>query len=282
MATRHRQARQGVGVFGGVENRMGRRNAAPLTFDLSTSPAEQNAWGRAIGSGSQLAAVDPDDVVALRTLSRWRTKPPVAAPAQRKASPASPARAPAVGPKSFGQEAWDQTLAGARGAQDAFTFGMGDRAYAGLRALGDAFSGANLGTAYARRMADEEARDRYDDAHYGTARTIGQVAGTAVQIAALDPAEGLLASGARIAKTTPLIAREIAALGGVGAGTGVTGQVITALLAERPARLETTSAQVREGRLAHSYCEAAEPAMPEPSQAARRQSRKICSTVGCH
>jgi len=83
-------------------------------------------------------------------------------------------------------------------------------------------------------MTAEQARDRYDAAHYGTARTIGQVVGTGAQIAVLGPTEGLVNGGVRIAEATPLIAREIGMLGGAGALTGVGGQAVSDVIRGRP------------------------------------------------
>lgn len=76
-------------------------------------------------------------------------------------------------------------------------------------------------------MAQERARDQYDAKNYAAARLTGQVLGTGVQLAALGPLDGLLAGGARIAQATPLLAREVAALGAVGGGLGVGGQVLS-------------------------------------------------------
>lgn len=226
MAARQQKERLGVGVFDRVDDRIGRRNAGLLTVGIGPNAAEQDGWNQATGSGPNLTAVNPDDVTALRTLSRWRAKPPVTI--RLKAAPGLTRRVPAPPTtKSFLEEAGDQTLAGLRGAQDAFTFGLGDRAYAAIRSLGDANDLADLPTAYARRMAAEAARDRYDAQHYRTARTIGQVAGTAAQIAVLGPTEGVVNGGIRIAEATPLIAREIGMLGGAGAVTGVGGQAFS-------------------------------------------------------
>jgi hypothetical protein len=109
---------------------------------------------------------------------------------------------------------------------DAFTFRMGDRARAGFHALVDGAHGENLGDSYGRRMTEEDTRDAYDARHYGTARTIGQFAGTAAQMAALGPIDGILAGGVGIAKATPLIGREVAMLAGAGGAAGVEGQAI--------------------------------------------------------
>jgi hypothetical protein len=128
----------------------------------------------------------------------------------------------------------DQVFAGARGAQDAITLGLGDRIYAGVRAIGDSAHGADLVHSYQSRMATERARDQYDAAHFGAARTVGQVVGTGAQIAALGPLEGLVAGGARIVQATPMIAREVAMLGGAGGAAGIGGQALSDLARGRP------------------------------------------------
>ncbi|OYU69293.1 MAG: hypothetical protein CFE28_04310 [Alphaproteobacteria bacterium PA2] len=123
----------------------------------------------------------------------------------------------------------DQTLAGARGAQDAFTFGLGDKVWAGGNAIGDAIQGKDLVRAYREREASERARDRYDEQHFRTARTAGQIAGTGAQILALGPAEGLIAAGARMTEAAPLIARELAVIGAAGGASGIGGQAFSDL-----------------------------------------------------
>ena len=128
-----------------------------------------------------------------------------------------------------GQAVLDQTLAGARGAQDALTLGMGDKVWAGGNAIGDALHGKDLVRAYRDREAAERDRDRYDEQHFKTARIAGQVAGTTAQVLALGPAEGLVAGGARMAEAAPLIGRELAAIGGAGGASGLSGQALSDL-----------------------------------------------------
>lgn len=223
-----RQARRRVGVFDGVEEWMRQRNADVMRLGHEAEAAGRGVWNQATRTGHNLAATRPSDVVALgaRVLASPRTRgaAPIqvgAAPVARRPAPSAPPRMPAA--KSLGQEASDQVLAGARGAQDAFTFGAGDHLYAGALALGDAARGADLRGAYEGRIAAERKRDRYDAEHYRTARAVGQVIGTGAQVAALGPAEGLVAGGARIAEASP----EIAVLGGAGAAAGVGGQAIS-------------------------------------------------------
>ena len=132
------------------------------------------------------------------------------------------------------QDYWrnSQFGAGARGAGDALTFGLADNASAGVRALLD---GGLDGAAqrYQSNMDEERAQDRYDEAHYGGARTAGQVAGTVAQIAALGPMDGLVAGGVRLAETAPMIAREAAVLGGGGGALGVGNQALSDFQARR-------------------------------------------------
>ena len=131
------------------------------------------------------------------------------------------------------RDAESQAGAAARGAQDALTLGLGDRIYAGGGALYDAAHGEDLGAAWRARMAAERTRDQYDAQHYGTARAAGQIAGTGVGLLALGPIDGALAGGVRLAAATPMVAREAAVLGGVGAGGGVASQALTDLQRRR-------------------------------------------------
>lgn len=145
-------------------------------------------------------------------------------------------RPPAGGEAFTGalREAGEQAGAAARGAQDALTLGLGDRIYAGGSALFDAAQGGDLGDAWRARIAAERARDQYDALHYRTARTSGEMAGTGLGLLALGPVDGVLAGGVRIAETAPMVARELAALGGLGAGGGVASQAVTDLQRRRP------------------------------------------------
>lgn len=233
MANRQ-SARGRVEVLDNINDWMERRNADVRRLGHEAQAAAHQALGEAARTGQKIVAARPSDVLALgaRLIEARRTKPTipaetVGAPGAGRAPGRDDAHVMAPAPKSFARSTADQVLAGARGAQDAVTFGLGDRAYAGARAIADAAQGQRLGRAYSQRMADEQARDRYDATHYGAARTTGKVLGTAAQIAALGPVEGLVAGGARIAQATPLIAREVAVLGGVGGGVGVAGQAVS-------------------------------------------------------
>lgn len=155
--------------------------------------------------------------------------------AVRNAQVRGGARRPVVrsGRRLDGQVVLDQTLAGARGAQDAFTFGLGDKVWAGGNAIGDALQGKDLVRAYSDREKAERDRDRYDEQHFKTARTAGQIAGTTAQVLALGPAEGLVASGARMAQAAPLIGREVAVIGAAGGASGLSSQALSDLLGHK-------------------------------------------------
>lgn len=214
-----------------VDEWMRRRRAEIQRFGRDAEAAAHEALGQAARTGQQISAMKPSDVLVLGASILDQRK--AARPASRSVTPQvtqadTSRRPPGVQATAAGQlvqQAVDQGLAGLRGAQDAATFGLGDRAYAGVRALDDAAHGADLGHAYEQRMAAEHARDEHDATHYGTARTIGQIAGTGAQLVALGPLDGAVLATARIAEATPLVARELAALGGAGAAVGVGGQV---------------------------------------------------------
>jgi len=140
--------------------------------------------------------------------------------------------APSPKPRALLQEAEAQLGAGARGASDAFTFGLGDHLSAGVGAAVDWAGGEDPRTAYGRRIAAERASDQYDAQHYGAARLTGQIVGTGAQLMLFAPAAGV-SGGVRIAQATPLIAREVVALGGAGGLLGVGEQAVSDLMQGR-------------------------------------------------
>lgn len=184
--------------------------------------AASRAYHDAMRSGAGFAPRASRDLTRPGT----RLAQPPAGRAVRSAAPNSARRAAA-------DFAAAQSLAAARGAQDALTLGLGDRAYAGTRALMDAAHGSDLGDAWRRRMAAETARDIYDGKHYRTARTVGEVGGTALGLVALGPVDAALAGGVRIAQATAVGAREMAAISGAGAGYGVATQAVMDRVAGR-------------------------------------------------
>ncbi len=137
------------------------------------------------------------------------------APARSIASMRSGARPP-LSPAGF-QSSSDligSTKAFARGAADSLPFGLADRGFAVVHALGDASSGRNFLASYDRRLKAEDAQDRYDEAMHPTARLGGEITGNVAQtlIPMLGPARM-----ARIAEATPaLLFKETGKLMGFG------------------------------------------------------------------
>jgi hypothetical protein len=139
----------------------------------------------------------------------------------------------------------NQIIAGGEGALDSATFGLADKAYAGLGALADGVRGKSISKAYNERMAYERARDQYYAQHYGTARTVGEIGGALLPIPGVGPlgaAAKLLGRTARFAEAakvvgqvtkvakrikqaTPLATHERAMVSGLGAAAGGAGQV---------------------------------------------------------
>ena len=226
--TGYRPSTQRTDLLSNIEDWMSQRNADVRRLGGEAEAAGRAAWAQATRTGQNIAATKPSDVAALgvRAISQAGRR------ARAAVQSGAQAMGEAVGGRS-GTPLWhgavEQLRAGTSGAEDAFTFGLGDRAVAGTRALLDAAHGADLGRAFGSHMADERAQDQYDAAHYGVARNVGQVLGTGAQIAALGPLEGLVGGVARIPQATAFLARETAALGAVGGVIGVGGQAITDL-----------------------------------------------------
>lgn len=202
------------------------------SIDLAAAARQGGQLSRQLLSiRAGLPPVLPVDYVlaaAQAALGRRGARLPSPWPGQYPQTGGNAGRAPSQ--PSLAKTARDQGLAAARGAQDAFTFGLGDRAYAGVRALKDATEGEDLANAYRARMDIERARDAYDKKNYPIARTTGEIAGTGLGIVALGPLDAALAGGVRMAQATPMIAREAAVLAGLGAGGGVAHQASTDLM----------------------------------------------------
>ncbi|WP_293681429.1 hypothetical protein [uncultured Phenylobacterium sp.] len=203
-----------------------RRQREVANLGREAEAAAHRAYGDAIRTGRDLVLRTQSEVNRLGSeLLSPQPSRRSAGVQKRSTSTASPSRqASQPAPKSVVRQGVNQALAMARGAQDAFTLGLGDRAHAGGRALIDAARGADLGDAWRSRWATEQARDQYDAKNYRTARTVGEIAGTGLGFVALGPVDAALAGGVRIAQAAPMIAREAAVLGGVGAGGGVLSQ----------------------------------------------------------
>ena len=160
--------------------------------------------------------------------------------------------------QGFWSRLGNQVRAAGEGALDAATFGLDDQVAAGIRAAGDWTHGKSIGAAYKQRIAEQHARDAYDAAHYGVARTVGTVGslflpgggigaaarflGKAPQMARLGTkaVQALGKAGApaakvarRIEQVTRLSGKERAAIGASGAVGGVAGQGVTDLLQGR-------------------------------------------------
>ncbi|WP_397401319.1 hypothetical protein [Phenylobacterium sp.] len=228
------------GVLETMDEFVKRRQREVANFGREAEAATHRAYGDAIRTGRDLVVRTQSEVNRLGSelLSSKPSKNSAGtqkrpgSTAIRPASPSRQASQPAA--KSLVQQGIDQTLAAARGAQDVFTLGLGDRAYAGGRALIDAAQGADVGDAWRSRWATEQARDQYDEKNYRTARTVGEIGGTGLGLVALGPVDAMLAGGVRIAQAAPMIAREAAVLGGVGAGGGVVSQALIDLQNRRP------------------------------------------------
>jgi hypothetical protein len=119
-----------------------------------------------------------------------------------------------------------QFRAGARGALDSLPFGISDAISDRVNAAWSQRPGESWNDAVGRQIAAEDARDKEDAARYGAARTIGKVAGTGAQLLGLGAVEGMILPGVRMAQASPLIARDLLAMGGLGGTANVIGQGI--------------------------------------------------------
>jgi len=168
------------------------------------------------------------------------------------------AKRPAPG---FWSQVGNQARAAAEGALDTATFGLDDQAAAGVHAVGDWFHGQSVTAAYKRRIAEQHKRDADDARMYGTARMLGTIGATGLELLVPGGALGaaarlagkakLLKSGGQVAEAvarfgqttapiakrikqvTALSRREGAMVGVVGAGGGVAGQGVSDLLNHR-------------------------------------------------
>ena len=225
------------GPLDSIENWMARRNADVQRLAAGAHAVGQQVWEDGNQLGRYVSAPRPSDVAALGLRAMQQMAGGAVGPGSlsARAGEAVARQVQSATPvvKRIASNASDEALAGLNGAQDAFTFGIGDRAYAGARALADAAQGGDLGRSYSRHYAGTQALDAYDEAHHPIARTVGQIAGTGAQIALTGGGEGLIAAGARIPQVSGLLAREAAAMGAGGALSGVGGQVISDVTGHR-------------------------------------------------
>ena len=143
--------------------------------------AGQKAWAELNRQGIYVVAARPSDVAALGLRA-------LAHDARNRAQPASQLD------EQLSNVA-EAAGAVANGAQDAFTFGLGNRAYAGVRAIDDALHGDSLQRSYIRHLAGTRAQAAYDETHHPISRLAGEAAGTAAQIALIGAGEGVIAAG---------------------------------------------------------------------------------------
>ena len=125
------------------------------------------------------------------------------------------------------REGSERVFAFARGAADSLPFGMADAVSDRTNAFFSQRPGESWNDAVNREIAAEEALDRDDARRHAAVRTAGQVAGTAAQVLGLGAVEGMVLPGMRIAQTSPLIARDLAAMGGAGGITNTVGQAVS-------------------------------------------------------
>lgn len=197
---------------------------AGVALPLTTPLAVALAGARVMAPARRSPAVPP----ARSAIPVKRAPPPAA-------KPAAPGRAPPRVPSQLPPLA-SSFAAGARGASDAMTFGLGDHVSSGLSAAGGLLQGQDFLQGYHRQMAVERAQDAEDWRLHPYARTAGAVAGTGISLAAASPlALGRVAAGgarlaalsdvSRLKGAAGLMGREIAALSGYGAATGASGQI---------------------------------------------------------
>jgi len=134
---------------------------------------------------------------------------------------------PGASPNAPGQDygwgpGWaNQLQSGFQGFQDNVTMGGGDQLYAALAA--NPFS-EGWYDRYSRNIDNEHRRDKWLAQHYGTARTLGKVAGVMVPMGVAGKVETGVQFGRRIVQATQALAREKAVLGGAGAAIGMGSQ----------------------------------------------------------
>lgn len=215
-------------VLDGIDDWMTQRNADLQRLAAGAHAAGYQAWAEGNRTGEYLHGPQPSDVAALgaRAMQQQAPQSGRVAPAIVTAAP-RPLAGTSPKMENVGRGLGNEVLPALRGAEDAFTFGLGERAYAGVRAIADAAGGDNISRSYARHYAGTQALKGYDIAHHLTARTVGQLVGTGAQIALTGGGEGLIAAGSRISQVAPRLAREGAALVAGGALAGVGGQALS-------------------------------------------------------
>lgn len=221
-------------VLDNFDDWLAQRNAHLQRLAAGAHAAGHEAWVQANRVGRYLDGSQPSDVAALGARAMQQVNPKSLGVARTTVTVGS-GRVTDPPPKKWdtARGVENEVIPALNGAQDAFTFGLGDRAYAGVRAIADAARGEDLPRSYARHYAGTQALDGYDATHHPIARTMGQLAGTGAQIALTGGGEGLIAAGGRISQVAPRLARESAALVAGGALAGVGGQALSDVLEGR-------------------------------------------------
>ena len=211
------------------------REAARSAHELEA--AGRKAWNEATRTGQNVQAATTAQLRALGAqvlAGEQAAKQAVARTvAATKKTSAQLGQGLAKTTKEISPVLWDNGRAFGSGLVDAITFDLADPAGSVGGAAWDKLHGKSFADSYKARMAAKAAQDTYDREHYGIARGVGEVGGTALALLGAAPLEGWALS-ARIAETTPLILREYAALTGAGAAAGVGGQVISDVGRGRP------------------------------------------------
>jgi hypothetical protein len=206
--------------------------------------AGRKAWDRATRTGSHAVARTTKELQELgaRTLDLVQVPPKKsggAPPAKQQVKAAQPkapgVRAPPrpapskpVTPGTF----LDPINAGARGAVDAATFGLGDKYEAAKVATKGLFSGKDWGDTYQEARQKQEAADDYDREHHPFARAAGGTIGAVGSIA-------MTGGASAPARMMPYVSRAVgnggravmahvgphAAIAGAGATTSVGSQM---------------------------------------------------------
>jgi hypothetical protein len=187
----------------------------------------QAAWDKAIQSGEALGARTPQHFLALQNRAQAGNAPQSPAAGDRRAQ-----RFNALAPRgglsilSYGSltPVGIQRLAAfAGGAEDALTLGMLDR----YNALQTAIQGGGLGgvgSRYGQIRELQKAQNEFDSKRHPVSRGSGQVAGTAVGLVGPGIVSGPGRAVKAVEGAAALTGRELAAIGGAGAGLGLAGQ----------------------------------------------------------
>jgi hypothetical protein len=126
------------------------------------------------------------------------------------------------------REALLQADTAVRSAANVLTFGWADKAEAAADALEQGGT-SGWGRRYSAELAQQHARDAYDAGHRRVAQLAGDTAGVVLSVVG-GPLEGV----ARLPGAVGLTARDMRAILGAGAATGVAGQRVADAVAGRP------------------------------------------------